>query len=358
MRTLSLFLLITGFSLSAQMPLVEGRAYVVKRTLSSIILDGKGDDESWKAADWSTPFVDIEGKKKPSPLFDTKVKMLWDDQYFYFYARLEEPHVWAKLTERDAVIFHDNDFEVFIDPDGDSHNYFEFEVNAMNTIWDLLLTKPYRDKGHAINAFDAKGLISKVYVEGTVNNTSDLDQFWSVEVAIPWSVFKEITKVSSPPKANDTWRVNFSRVQWQTNSVGNSYLKKKGSNGKDLAEYNWVWSPQRIIAMHEPEFWGIVVFSDLNANERPSFISDFGSEEVRQLLYHVHRGELEHYRKESAYSSDKSLLIDQKVFSVGKPIRWELETSTFGYDAYMQHPFNTDVWWHINETGKLTKLRR
>ena len=49
------------------------------------------------------------------------------------------------LTEHDSVIFQDNDFEVFIDPDGDNHNYYEIEINALNTEWDLRLPKPYRD---------------------------------------------------------------------------------------------------------------------------------------------------------------------------------------------------------------------
>ena len=39
----------------------------------------------------------------------------------------------ARLTKHDAVIFHDNDFEVFIDPDGDNHEYYELELNALNT---------------------------------------------------------------------------------------------------------------------------------------------------------------------------------------------------------------------------------
>ena len=65
-------------------------------------------------------FQDIEGDKKPRPRFRTRAKMLWDDQFFYVAAELEEPHVWATLTKHDSVIFHDNDFEIFIDPDGDN----------------------------------------------------------------------------------------------------------------------------------------------------------------------------------------------------------------------------------------------
>jgi hypothetical protein len=44
---------------------------------------------------------------------------------------LESPHVWATLTNHDTVIFQDPDFEVFIDPDGDTHNYYEFEINPL-----------------------------------------------------------------------------------------------------------------------------------------------------------------------------------------------------------------------------------
>ena len=45
-------------------------------------------------------------------------------------------------NKRDAVIYRDNDFEVFIDPDGDTHLYYEFEINAHGTEWDLLLASP------------------------------------------------------------------------------------------------------------------------------------------------------------------------------------------------------------------------
>lgn len=35
---------------------------------------------------------------------------------------------WANLTLHDSVVYHDNDFEVFIDPDGDNHNYMEVRL--------------------------------------------------------------------------------------------------------------------------------------------------------------------------------------------------------------------------------------
>src|SRR5688500_5102352 len=91
--------------------------YVCHRAAPPITIDGKPDDAAWAAAPWSTDFVDIEGAAKPKPRWRTRMKMLWDDTHLYIAAEMEEPHLWATLTEHDAVIFHDNDFEVFLDPD-------------------------------------------------------------------------------------------------------------------------------------------------------------------------------------------------------------------------------------------------
>lgn len=182
--------------------------------------------------------------------------MLWDDDFFYIAAELEEPHVWGTLTAHDSVIFHDNDFEVFVDPNGDSHEYFEFEINALNTGWDLFLPKPYKDGGRADNGWEIPGLRTAVHVRGSLNDANDRDEGWSVEIAIPWKAFGNEARTSLPPKPADTWRVNFSRVEWQHEVSGGKYARVKGTK-----EDNWVWSPQGKINMHLPEHWGYVRFS-------------------------------------------------------------------------------------------------
>ncbi|NPV84122.1 MAG: carbohydrate-binding family 9-like protein, partial [Candidatus Aminicenantes bacterium] len=71
------------------------RYYMCHRTAGPITIDGRLDENSWKSVYWSEDFMDIEGKSKPKPRFRTRVKMLWDDEYFYVGAELEEPQVWA-----------------------------------------------------------------------------------------------------------------------------------------------------------------------------------------------------------------------------------------------------------------------
>jgi hypothetical protein len=237
--------------------------YRAPEPTGSIQIDGRLDDAAWDAAEWTQSFIDIEGNRRPLPRQKTRVKMLWDDEYFYVAAELEEFNVWATLTQRDSVIFHDNDFELFFDPDGDTHNYGEFEINAFGTEWDLLLGKPYRDGGPAINEWDIDGLRTAVHVDGTINEPRDHDRGWSVEIAVPWKGIAETRNGSTrAPEPGETWRVNYSRVQWRVDYIDGPFRRLRDPvTGKRLPEDNWVWSQQGAINMHRPEMWGFVQFS-------------------------------------------------------------------------------------------------
>lgn len=222
----------------------------------NIVIDGAIDSAEWSGSPWTSDFVDIEGNARPRPSLRTRAKMQWDDNYLYIAAELEEPHVWATFTRRDAVIYHDPDFEIFIDPDGDTFNYYELEINALNTVWDLMLDKPYRDHGKANNAWDIAGLKRAVRINGTINDSRDRDRGWTVELALPWKVLKEYAPGKRAPKAGEEWRINFSRVEWDVDVVDGKYVKR------NQPEHNWVWTPQGAIAMHMPERWGYVGFVD------------------------------------------------------------------------------------------------
>ncbi len=265
-----------------KLPFAPRRA-ICYRTPSLLTIDGKLVEDAWSKAPWSDPFIDIEGDRRPH--LATRVKMLWDEESFYFGAELEETDVWATLTERDAVIFQDNDFEIFIDPDGDTHAYYELEVNAFGTAWDLMLVQPYRDGGPAVHAWDIAGLQVGVDVRGTINRPGDRDDRWTVEIAIPWKILREAATGRMAPRAGDQWRVNFSRVQWQTDVSQGSYVKRKdGATGKPLPEDNWVWSPQGAINMHMPERWGFVQFADAMAGTHTTSFVENPNERVKWAL--------------------------------------------------------------------------
>jgi hypothetical protein len=251
MMRLAVLCLVAGMMAHAQPP---PNRYNCRRAASAIRIDGRLDDAAWKRAPWTSAFVDIQGGAQPRPRFRTRAKMLWDDEYFYVAAELEEPHVWATLLEHDSVIFHDNDFEVFLNPSGDGRNYFEFEMNALNTGWDLFLNKPYREGGKADNSWEIPGLRTAVAIQGTLNDASNRDRGWTLEIAFPWAAFASRAPVSRPNQG-ESWRVNFSRVEWQIETGDKQYRKVPGR-----PEDNWVWSPQGLINMHVPDRWGYVEF--------------------------------------------------------------------------------------------------
>jgi hypothetical protein len=271
------------------------RGYVCPRAASAIQVDGRLDEASWSMAAWTADFTDIEGDIRPAPSCRTRVKMLWDETCLYIGAELQEPHVWATLRQRDTVIFYDNDFEVFIDPNGDNHEYYEFEMNALNTGWDLLLPRPYRDGGSAVDRWNIAGLKTAVHVRGTLNNPADIDSGWTVELAIPWSSLRTYAHVPTPPRKGDTWRINFSRVEWDVEIVNRWYRKIPGT-----PEHNWVWSPQGVIDMHQPEMWGYLQFAH-QADEQ--YVPD-PARRAREILMRIYHAEMNYRKNNNRWTVD------------------------------------------------------
>ena len=256
--------------------------YTACRTSGPIQLDGKLAEASWAEAKASSAFVDLVSGKPT--LHDTRVKILWDDQYLYVGYEIEEPNVQAKFLKRDAPIWQDNDVELFIAFD---HTYYELEINAHGTLYEGLFvwqndyakfgfenlptvnlddpnikhqpfngvgyTKHPRGKRWAFLAWDFPGLRSKVHINGTLNRDSDTDRGWTVELALPWSGMKVPAHADSraiPPQEGDLWRMDFSRF--------NQY--REPSPARDSG--GWALSHHGIWDSHIPEVFAKVIFSE------------------------------------------------------------------------------------------------
>jgi hypothetical protein len=329
--------------------------YVCYRAASPVQIDGNLDEDVWTKAAWSENFVDIEGGGRNRPRFRTMAKMLWDDDYFYIGAYLEEPNVCATLTKRDSIIFLDNDFEIFIDPDGDTHNYYELEMNALNTVWDLFLVKPYRDGGPALHAWDIQGLKTAVKVSGTLNNPADKDKAWFVEIALPWEVLKEAASPKASPKAGDQWRVNFSRVEYRVNVADGAIAKAADAAGKPLPEDNWVWAPTGLVNIHYPEMWGYVQFSGKTAGKGRDTFGDKPEEAAKWALRKIYYAEWAFRAEKGIFSEDPKALglkdKDLKIKGFAFPPTIQITESLF--EASLKGP--SGPAWRIREDGRVWK---
>ena len=290
--------------------------YICERAEQPPIIDGKGDDTPWQNARELSPLRDIEGAAIPH---ECRIKMLWDDNFLYILADMDEKHLWATLTEHDSVIYHDPDFEVFIDPDGDGLNYIELEINALNTTWDLFIPRPYRfDDPHILHDWEIPGLKHAVNLRGTLNDARDTDDGWSVELAIPWS---SITSHANQPRTGKApvpgseMRFNFSRVNWHVRPSAEGYEKLS------TPESNHVWAPTGKVNIHLPEHWGRVIFS-----EQPSYrwvaAPPAPQDATRLTIFQAlneqlaHRGQHGCYNPEASLPNGVSITFPEKDFFI------------------------------------------
>jgi hypothetical protein len=289
------------------------RLYLCLRVAEPPDIDGRLDDAAWRKAEWTADFVDIEGALKPRPRYRTRVKMVWDDRHLYVAAELEDPHVWATLEKRDSVVYQDNDFELFADPDADTHHYFELEINALGTEWDLLLEKPYRDGGPARTAWTMRGLRTAVHVDGTLNDPRDIDRGWRVEIAVPWSALERAT-----PRPGERWRMNFSRVQWRALVKNKRYVKVVDKSRPESEQCdNWVWSPQGLVNMHFPERWGIVQFGT-RPDEKVVLLEE---DRARIHLYGIYYRQRRWKREKGTYFSGPDITATRDAFEATVTLR-------------------------------------
>ena len=231
------------------------KTYICYRASGPIVIDGRLDEGSWLRAPETDLFVDIEGDRQPLPWFGTRVKLVWDDEYLYCGAMLEDTNIWGSMTGRDVLVCRDdNDFEVFIDIDDDGRWYYEFEMNALNTIYDLVRANKY---ARLEIEWDFEGIKTAVHFDGTLNNREDIDRAWYCEIAFPMKALAEYAgTMPVPPHDGDVWRIDFPRVQYYFDDTSKNMQKVPGTRAQ-----NWVWSPPLVINNHWIEALGYMRFS-------------------------------------------------------------------------------------------------
>lgn len=217
--------------------------YTCIYTTAPPVIDGRVDSSEWSGAVVTQPFRDLVSCDMVAQR--TLIRSLWDEQYLYISAVVEETYITASISIENQPLFaKDNVIEIFLDPDADGLHYYEYQINAQGTQWQLSLDKSYGNGGQPTNPDMIAGLLSEVHVNGTLNKEDDVDGHWSIEVAIPW----EGLAIFMDPTLNITdqlWKVNFARVV-------------HGLEQNDI--HFGAWSCAGKLNMHLPETWGSFTF--------------------------------------------------------------------------------------------------
>lgn len=255
------------------------KQYTALRVTEKPVIDGRLDETFWRKIEKSPRFTDLV--TGDSTVHNTQAAVAWDDENLYIAFWVEEPFVEAKLTNHNDLIYTENDVEVFI---AAKNAYYEYEMNALNTryevffMWkdqmvahgfdtipNLSVSNPkVRDfngvafskhpRGMRVGSWDYKfeGMQSGVFVDGTINNNTDRDRGWTVELAFPWKSMDWLMRGDDrayPPKNNDVWRIDFTRF--------NTYKTAAPANDSG----GWAWSPHGAWDSHIPECFPKIIFS-------------------------------------------------------------------------------------------------
>lgn len=186
-------------------------AYECRRAGGAITIDGLLDEPDWAQAAVLGFVVPVSHAE---PISKTEGRLLWDDRCLYVGFRACDKDIWSYLTERDDETCQEDVLEVFLKPGRDQDAYYNFEINALNTVYDALNLK--RGAGgedhHRWSRWNCQGLKSAVSIRGTINDPRDVDEYWQLEMAVPFADLP--TLGGKPPAGGDVWRFHLSRYDY------------------------------------------------------------------------------------------------------------------------------------------------
>ena len=180
-----------------------------------IAIDGVLDEAAWSKAVDTGAFVNVgTGQPAPELPVSAHAKLLWDGGGLYVGYEVRDANVrggWP-AGATDAHLWEKDTVELMIDPDGDGDNkdYYEIQVNPQNLCFDSQFDDYNAPKGGPSGPFGhqewSAALESAVRVHGTLDDPSDQDQGYTVELRLPWSSLTKARR--APPSPGDSWRMN------------------------------------------------------------------------------------------------------------------------------------------------------
>jgi len=206
----------------------EGTAFaplMMKKAAANPTVDGKLDEPAWDAAE-GLPFVHARRRENPEPKYPTVVKAVWTPDGVTFGFHLTEPAPDKLSVAKPAGSWHNDNVELFFDVTGKGEgDFYQIIVDARNE--GLLFIHAAEDTG-----WKPKGVKSDIH-RG--------DDFWSVEVFVPFSEFKDLEGAQIPKTSSGGlfWIGNFTRHR-----LADSHRKDKAPGSKsEMTRLNTRYSP-------------------------------------------------------------------------------------------------------------------
>ncbi|MCK4591548.1 MAG: carbohydrate-binding family 9-like protein, partial [Candidatus Latescibacteria bacterium] len=157
---------------------VEENSYRCPFISEPIKIDGLLDEPAWKKAKPLSFIVPVTFENAAS---ETEARLLWDREYLYVSFKAYDKDIWSYYTQRDDPTCQEDVLEVFFKTDPQEEPYYNFEINALGTVYDAYnLRRQGAGGGHRWSRWNCEGLKVGVHIEGTLNNPEDEDEYWQL----------------------------------------------------------------------------------------------------------------------------------------------------------------------------------
>ena len=188
----------------------------VSRSSDIIRVDGRADEPAWASSSVYEDFTQYEPANGFPSAFETKVRMLFDDEGIYVFAEMFDNHpdsISKELGKRDSDNQINADwFSIDLCPFDDGVNGFSFKLTVTGVQTDIK-----RGSGNAGRevTWDA------IWNAGTTINATG----WTAEIFIPFS------SIRFPVSGSEFWGINFHRFVARRKEISswNFTDKKKGN---------------------------------------------------------------------------------------------------------------------------------
>ncbi|WP_422080368.1 carbohydrate-binding family 9-like protein [Ulvibacterium sp.] len=189
-----------------KLSLGEQPIFRVSKTNQKIMIDGELNEEIWQKTEARTLdyFYRVE---KPDDQQQTTFRMLWDEQNLYLFYQMEDKYLTVLETRRDGEPYFDDCAEIFFITAPDSlDTHFGYELNLNKASNDFIyFNSYYKGKDIVYRSFNPEFEVETTY-DGTVNDNSDIDNGWTMEMAIPISNFGELGE-AVPLQKGTRWAI-------------------------------------------------------------------------------------------------------------------------------------------------------
>ncbi len=321
------------------------QTYNVKELSSPPLIDGKNTNKEWSSIKWSSIFTSEINGKIESNDFETKFKMGIYQDTLYLLSQINENQIWAQNTNQNSDYFKDNFFEIYINYNNNEYDFLNIKVNALGIVKEGF--KHRQEGNHKDSNYIYKDLklSSAVYIQGTINNPNDIDQYWQLELGLPLNLK---TNHTNHIRKDGFLKMNFTRSRWPYVIVNGMYKKIINSNTGIL--YNgeqWQWANMWENPITCTELWGEVHVKKQDNNKRLTT-----TRRIKWELRNVYYAQKMHLQKHKRYAKKIAGLKDVGFDLSRLQFRPNIKATKNNFVASIKDD-ETNTTWYIDNSGSL-----